>query len=55
MREGSTCRPFLAIKQETCIEYQNLVAPLSHSPKEVLEETFMNGLSPWMKAEARTS
>lgn len=35
------------------IEYRNLVAPLSHLPKEVLEETFMNGLNPLIKAEAR--
>lgn len=36
-------------------EYRNLfdklVAPLPQLPKEVLEETFMNGLYLWIKAE----
>lgn len=47
---------FLAIKQETTVEeycnwFDKLVAPVPFLQKEVLEETFMNGLSPWLKAK----
>ncbi|KAA0056408.1 putative polyketide hydroxylase [Cucumis melo var. makuwa] len=47
---------FLEIKQETTVEdYRNLfdklVAPSPELPNEVLEVTFMNGLSPWIKAK----
>lgn len=38
--------------EEYRILFDKFVAPLPHSPKEVLEETFMNGLSPWIKAKA---
>ncbi|TYK02488.1 ty3-gypsy retrotransposon protein [Cucumis melo var. makuwa] len=54
--EGPICGQFLAIKQETTVEeycnlFDKLVALLPHLLKEVLEETFMNGLTPWIKAE----
>lgn len=54
--EGSIYRKFLAIRQEITVEeYRNLfdklVVSLPQLPKEVLEETFMNGPSPWIKAE----
>lgn len=56
MKRGTVCGQFLAIKQETIVkEYINLfdklVAPLPHLSNEVLENTFMNGLVPWVKAE----
>lgn len=56
VREGPICGQFLAIKQETTVEeycnlFDKLVALLPHLLKEVLEETFMNGLTPWIKAE----
>ena len=31
--------------------FDKLVASLPYLPKEVLEETFINGLRPWIKAE----
>ncbi|XP_038904367.1 uncharacterized protein LOC120090724 [Benincasa hispida] len=54
--KGSICGRFLVIKQETTVEaYRNqfdkLIALLPHLPNEVLEETFMNGLASWIKAE----
>ncbi|KAA0038942.1 transposon Tf2-1 polyprotein isoform X1 [Cucumis melo var. makuwa] len=47
---------FLRVKQETTVdEYQNLfdklVAPLSDVPDPVVEDTFMNRLFPWIRAE----
>lgn len=56
IREGSICARSLRIKQETTAdEYQNLfdklVAPLSDLQEKVVEETFMGGLLPWIKAE----
>ncbi|TYK03419.1 transposon Tf2-1 polyprotein isoform X1 [Cucumis melo var. makuwa] len=55
-REGSILGRFLTIKQETTVEkYRNLfdklVAPLPFLQKVVIEETFMNGLKPWIKAD----
>ena len=55
-RERSICGQFLRIKQGSTVEeYQNLfnklMAPLSDLQDKVVEETFMNGLSPWIKAE----
>lgn len=55
-RDSSICGRFLEIKQETTVEdYRNLfdklVAPSPELPNEVLEVTFMNGLSPWIKAK----
>lgn len=55
-REGSICSCFLQIKQESTIEeYRNLfdklVAPLSDLQGRVVDETFMNGLLSWIKAE----
>lgn len=54
--EGSICGRFLRIRQETTVEeYHNLcdklVASLSDLKEIVVEETFMNGLLPWIKAE----
>ncbi|KAA0035583.1 transposon Tf2-1 polyprotein isoform X1 [Cucumis melo var. makuwa] len=47
---------FLRIKQETIVEeYRNLfdklIAPLSDIQESVVEDTFMNGLLPWIRAE----
>ncbi|KAL0560207.1 hypothetical protein IC582_000607 [Cucumis melo] len=55
-RDGMICGKFLRIKQETTVEeYRNLfdklVAPLSHLQERVIEDTFMNGLLPWIRAE----
>ncbi|KAA0053502.1 ty3-gypsy retroelement transposase [Cucumis melo var. makuwa] len=54
--DGTLVGRFLAIKQETTVEeycnrFDKLVAPVPFLHKEVLEETFMNGLSPWLKAK----
>ncbi|KAA0042929.1 transposon Tf2-1 polyprotein isoform X1 [Cucumis melo var. makuwa] len=54
--EGSICGQFLRIRQESGVEeYRNqfdkLMAPVSDLPYRVIEETFMNGLLPWIKAE----
>ncbi|TYK21518.1 Ty3/gypsy retrotransposon protein [Cucumis melo var. makuwa] len=55
-REGTVCGRFLRIQQETTVEeYRNrfdkLVAPLSDLEDRVVEETFMTGLFPWIRAE----
>ena len=34
--------------------FDKLVAPLQQLPKEVLEETFMTGLSSWIRAEVES-
>ncbi|KAA0033871.1 transposon Tf2-1 polyprotein isoform X1 [Cucumis melo var. makuwa] len=56
IREGSICGWFMGIKQESTVEeYRNLfdklVAPLLGLQDKVVEETFMNRLLPWIKAE----
>ncbi|KAA0067257.1 transposon Tf2-1 polyprotein isoform X1 [Cucumis melo var. makuwa] len=58
-REGTLVGRFLTIKQETTVEeYRNrfdkLLAPVASLPTVVLEETFMNGLNPWLKSEVET-
>ncbi|KAA0041878.1 transposon Tf2-1 polyprotein isoform X1 [Cucumis melo var. makuwa] len=55
-RDGTILGKFLQIKQENTVEeYRNLfdklVAPLSDVQEEVVEDTFMNGLIPWIRAE----
>lgn len=55
-REGSICGQFQRIKQQTTVEeYRNefdrLMVPLADLQDRVVEETFMNGLFPWIKAE----
>ncbi|TYK11164.1 Transposon Ty3-G Gag-Pol polyprotein [Cucumis melo var. makuwa] len=55
-REGTVGGRFLRIQQETTVEeYRNLfdklVAPLSDLEDRVVEETFMIGLFPWIRAE----
>ncbi|TYK14310.1 ty3-gypsy retrotransposon protein [Cucumis melo var. makuwa] len=56
IRDGTLVGRFLTIKQETMVqEYQNrfdkYLAPVAFLQTVVLEETFMNGLSPWLKTE----
>ncbi|KAA0034820.1 ty3-gypsy retrotransposon protein [Cucumis melo var. makuwa] len=58
-REGTLVGRFLTIKQKTTVEeYRNrfdkLLAPVAFLPTMVLEETFMNGLNPWLKSEVET-
>lgn len=58
VREGSICCQFLRIRQESSVEeYRNqfdkLMAPLSNLQDRVIEETFMNGLLSWIKAEVK--
>ncbi|KAL0560786.1 hypothetical protein IC582_001199 [Cucumis melo] len=58
-REGTLVGRFLTIKQETTVEeYRNrfdkLLAPVASLPTVVLEETFMNGLNPWLKSKVET-
>ncbi|TYK05484.1 transposon Tf2-1 polyprotein isoform X1 [Cucumis melo var. makuwa] len=55
-RDGTILGKFLRIKQETTIEeyhnlFDKLVAPLSNVQEKVVEDTFMNGLFPWIRAE----
>ncbi|KAL0545306.1 hypothetical protein IC582_015184 [Cucumis melo] len=55
-RDGTILGKFLRVKQESTVDdYRNLfdklVAPLSDVPDPVVEDTFMNGLFPWIRAE----
>ncbi|KAA0037013.1 peroxidase 64 [Cucumis melo var. makuwa] len=55
-RDGTILGKFLRVKQESTVDdYRNLfdklVAPLSDVPDPVIEDTFMNGLFPWIRAE----
>ena len=55
-REGSIYGQFLRIEQQTtveeyCNEFDRLMAPLADLQDHVVEETFMNGLFPWIKSE----
>ncbi|TYK02029.1 Ty3/gypsy retrotransposon protein [Cucumis melo var. makuwa] len=57
-RDGTILGRFLRVKQESTVDdYRNLfdklVAPLSDVPDPVVEDTFMNGLFPWIRAEVR--
>ncbi|KAA0063300.1 Ty3/gypsy retrotransposon protein [Cucumis melo var. makuwa] len=57
--DGTLVGRFLTIKQETTVEeYRNrfdkYLAPVAFLQPVVLEETFMNGLSPWLKSEVET-
>lgn len=56
IRDGTSVGRFLSIKQETTVEeYRNwfdkLLALVAFLQTVVLEETFMNGLSPWLKTK----
>ena len=56
IRDGTLVGRFLTIKQEMTVkEYRNrfnkYLASVAFLQTVVLEETFMNGLSPWLKAE----
>ena len=56
--DGTLLGRFLTIKQETTVgEYRNhfdkYLAPVAFLQTIVLEETFMNGLSPWHKSEVK--
>ena len=55
-KDGTICRKFLRIKQESIVEeYRNLfdklVTPLSDLQERVVEDTFMNGLLTWIRVE----
>ncbi|KAA0033837.1 Ty3/gypsy retrotransposon protein [Cucumis melo var. makuwa] len=55
-KDGTICGQFLRIRQESTVEeYRNLfdklVAPLFDLQERVIEDTFMNGLLPWIRAE----
>lgn len=55
-QEGSLCARFLAVRQmKSVAEYRErfeaLASPLPHLSDEVLEGTFLNGLSPEIKTE----
>ncbi|KAL4012849.1 hypothetical protein IC575_024994 [Cucumis melo] len=57
-QDGTILGRFLRVKQESTVDdYRNLfdklVAPLSDVPDPVVEDTFMNGLFPWIRAEVR--
>ncbi|TYK30634.1 transposon Tf2-1 polyprotein isoform X1 [Cucumis melo var. makuwa] len=58
IRDGMLIGKFLSIKQKTRVEeYRNrfdkLLAPVAFLHIAVLEETFMNGLSRWLKTEVK--
>ena len=60
IRERSIHGRFFAIKQTSTVnEYRNLfdrlVVPLTDLSNKVLEETFMNGLFPWIRAKVEYS
>ncbi|KAA0060214.1 Transposon Ty3-G Gag-Pol polyprotein [Cucumis melo var. makuwa] len=55
-RDETICGRYLHIKQETTVEeygnlFDKLVAPLSDLQERVVEDTFMNDLFPWIRAE----
>ncbi|KAA0059479.1 hypothetical protein IC582_002784 [Cucumis melo] len=55
-KDGTICRQFLRIKQESTVEeyinlFDKMVAPLYDLPERVIEDTFMNGLLPWVRSE----
>lgn len=56
-RQGTVCGQFLSIKQESTVEeYINLFHKLAdHLTDEILENTFMNGLNPLVRAEVECS
>lgn len=52
------CTRFLVVPQKSLVveyrrEFEELVAPVPHLTKEVLENTFLNGLNPLLKTEVR--
>lgn len=57
-QEGSLCARFLAVRQEGTVaefrkQFETLAVPLPHLAEEVLESTFLNGLSPEVRSEVR--
>ncbi|KAA0038303.1 transposon Tf2-1 polyprotein isoform X1 [Cucumis melo var. makuwa] len=55
-KDGTLCGQFLRIKQESTVEeyinlFDKMVAPLYDLPERVVEDTFMNGLLPWVRSE----
>ncbi|KAA0038741.1 transposon Tf2-1 polyprotein isoform X1 [Cucumis melo var. makuwa] len=59
IRNSTLVGRFLTIKQEATVEkYRNrfdkLLAPVAFLQIVLLEEMFMNGLSPWLKSEVET-
>ncbi|KAA0044801.1 transposon Tf2-1 polyprotein isoform X1 [Cucumis melo var. makuwa] len=50
-RDGTILGKILRIKQEYCNLFDKLVAPLFDVQEKVIEDTFMNGLLPWIRAE----
>lgn len=56
IRDGTLVGRFLTIKQESTVEecknrFNKLLVPVAFLQTVVLEETFMNGLSLWLKSE----
>ncbi|KAA0046073.1 Transposon Ty3-G Gag-Pol polyprotein [Cucumis melo var. makuwa] len=55
-KDGTIGGQFLRIKQEGIVEeyinlFDKMVAPVNDLPEWVIEDTFMNGLLPWVRSE----
>ncbi|KAL0540685.1 hypothetical protein IC582_020695 [Cucumis melo] len=55
-KDGTLSGQFLRIKQESTVEeyinlFDKMVAPVNDLPERVIEDTFMNGLLPWVRSE----
>ncbi|KAA0050169.1 Ty3/gypsy retrotransposon protein [Cucumis melo var. makuwa] len=55
-KDGTIGGQFLRIKQEGTVEeyinlFDKMVAPVNDLPEWVIEDTFMNGLLPWVRSE----
>ncbi|KAL0542645.1 hypothetical protein IC582_008834 [Cucumis melo] len=55
-KDGTIGGQFLRIKQEGSVEeyinlFDKMVAPVNDLPEWVIEDTFMNGLLPWVRSE----
>ncbi|KAL4037585.1 hypothetical protein IC575_001182 [Cucumis melo] len=55
-KDGTIGGQFLRIKQEGSVEeyinlFDKMVAPVNELPEWVIEDTFMNGLLPWVRSE----
>ncbi|KAL0533794.1 hypothetical protein IC582_028065 [Cucumis melo] len=55
-KDGTISGQFLRIKQESTVEeyinlFDKMVAPVNDLPERVIEDTFMNGLLPWVRSE----
>ncbi|TYJ98848.1 transposon Tf2-1 polyprotein isoform X1 [Cucumis melo var. makuwa] len=55
-KDGTISGQFLRVKQESTVEeyinlFDKMVAPVNDLPERVIQDTFMNGLLPWVRSE----